>query len=148
MTVAVWRVGHICATGLSVLVPFITVHLHGIKRLQRTLLWHHVCSTVMVCSISSQPRRGGTTQGDPACSTHLWDEDENYHADWTQDTMDANARLIAAAPMMYGQLGTSIDALREALRQAASADYDQVHALLSGVIAGHELAIAQAEGRP
>lgn len=68
---------------------------------------------------------------------------------WRNRQIDlANAALIAAAPLMKGQLETGIEALREALRQAASADYDQVHAILSGVIAGNELALSTSEGRP
>lgn len=63
-----------------------------------------------------------------------------------REESEANARLIASAPLMYGQLGASIEALRDALRSAAAADYDMVHALISGVIAGHELVLAKAEG--
>ena len=63
------------------------------------------------------------------------------------DETIANATLIAAAPLMKGQLETGIEAMREALRQAAACDYDQVHAILSGIIAGNELAISKAEGK-
>ena len=41
----------------------------------------------------------------------LWDEDGNYHADWSQDTMDANARLMAAAPSLLAALKAASHAL-------------------------------------
>lgn len=31
----------------------------------------------------------------------IWDENGNYHDDTSSDMMDANAKLIAASPLLY-----------------------------------------------
>lgn len=48
----------------------------------------------------------------------LWDEDSNYHADTSPEAMDANARLISAAPDL---LSAAMDAL-ESLKRLKDAD--------------------------
>ena len=60
---------------------------------------------------------------------------------------EANANLIAAAPLMHGQLKTGIEALYEAISCIKDEDINGATAYISGVIAGSQIAYAKAEGK-
>jgi len=59
----------------------------------------------------------------------------------------ANAHLIAAAPLMCGQLQTGIKALGEALQSLGNGQVSEAKDYIKGVIAGNEMALIKAEGR-
>ena len=59
----------------------------------------------------------------------------------------ANAHLIAAAPLMHGQLSTGIEALNEALNHLNGAGEIEARDYIKGVITGNEMALAKAEGK-
>ena len=60
---------------------------------------------------------------------------------------EANAHLIAAAPLMCGQLQTGIKALGEALQSLGNGQVSEAKDYIKGVIAGNEMALIKAEGR-
>ena len=59
----------------------------------------------------------------------------------------ADARLIAAAPLMKGQLQTTIDALEAAIQLFIRKEDSEAFGALKGIIAGNEMALAKAEGQ-
>ena len=59
----------------------------------------------------------------------------------------ANAHLIAAVPIMKGQLQTGIDVLEAAIRLFLRKEDSEAFAALKGIIAGNEMAIAKSEGK-
>jgi len=59
---------------------------------------------------------------------------------------NANAHLIAAAPIMHGQLTTGVNALKKALKLIDAGQAPTARDYLCGVIAGNEIAIAKVEG--
>ena len=65
----------------------------------------------------------------------------------TSDEDDANANLIASAPIMHGQLDTGKNALTEALNAINNKQIDEAVDYIKGVIAGNEMAIDKAEGK-
>ena len=72
------------------------------------------------------------------CDREQWDEHKERLA---------NAHLIAAAPLMHGQLETGITALTEALNHLNSKEIREATDYIKGVIAGNEMALAKAEGK-
>ena len=69
----------------------------------------------------------------------LWDENDNYHDDTSPEAMDANAALIAAAPVMYEALKAAYKLLRE-WTPSGEDNQGEVEGLI-------EAALAQAEGK-
>jgi len=59
----------------------------------------------------------------------------------------ANAHLIAAAPLIHGQLETGIEALTKALAHLSIGEIMEARDYIKGVIAGNQLALAKAEGK-
>ena len=59
---------------------------------------------------------------------------------------EANAHLIAAAPLMHGQLKTGVEALYEALNHLNGMEVSEAKDYIKGVIAGNQIALTKAEG--
>jgi len=55
----------------------------------------------------------------------------------------ANAHLIAAAPLIHGQLETGIEALTKALAHLSIGEIMEARDYIKGVIAGNQLALAK-----
>ena len=62
--------------------------------------------------------------------------------------LDNLCPLHAAAPIMKGQLQTGIDALEAAIRLFLGKEDSEAFGALKGIIAGNEMALAKAEGKP
>ena len=71
--------------------------------------------------------------------------DERSRTPRGQPEAEANARLIAAAPLMKGQLQTTIDALEAAIQLFIRKEDSEAFGALKGIIAGNEMALAKAE---